>query len=46
MKGTPTHPLCLESKKFMDILSKYKYFMSEVQYFDLTKDPEISKNLI
>jgi glutaredoxin-related protein len=23
LKGTPTHPMCLESKKFMDVLSKY-----------------------
>ena len=46
MKGTPTHPMCLDSKKFMDVLSKYPYFMSEVQHFDLTKDPEIAKNLI
>ncbi len=28
MKGSPTHPMCLESKKFMNILSKYPYFMS------------------
>lgn len=46
MKGTPTHPMCLDSKKFMDVLSKYPYFMSEVQHFDLTKDPDIAKNLI
>ena len=46
MRGTPTHPMCLDSKRFMDVLSKYPYFMSEVQYFDLTKDPEIGKNLI
>ena len=45
MKGTPTHPMCLESKRFMDVLNKFKYFMSEVQHFDLTKDPEIGKNL-
>ena len=46
MRGTPTHPMCLDSKRFMDVLSKYPYFMREVQYFDLTKDPEIGKNLI
>jgi monothiol glutaredoxin len=45
MKGTPTHPMCLDSKKFMDVLSKHSYFMSDVQYFDLLKDPEIAKSL-
>lgn len=46
MKGIPSYPLCLDSKKLMGILSKYPALMCELEYFDLAKDPEIIVSLL
>ena len=46
LKGTPHHPLCLESKKMMDLLKQYNQFFLELEYFDLTIDAEIGKCLL
>lgn len=45
LRGTPHHPVCLESKKMMDVLCLYPHFMNQVEHFDLNKDLEIEKSL-
>ena len=46
LKGTPTAPLCLDSKKMMDILKQYLRFFEELEHFDLTKDNDILRSLL
>ncbi|TNV78818.1 hypothetical protein FGO68_gene1296 [Halteria grandinella] len=46
IRGMPNHPVCLESKKMMDMLQRYPRCMKELEHFDLTKDAEITKSLI
>lgn len=46
MKGTPSYPTCLDSKKLIGILLKYPALMCELEYFDLDKDPEIIGSLL
>ncbi len=45
LRGTSDHPVCLDSKKVMDILFNYPQVMDELEFFDLTKDKDIEGNL-
>ena len=45
LRGTSAHPVCLDSKKVMDILNNYPDVMKELEYFDLTKDKDIELSL-
>jgi glutaredoxin-related protein len=46
MNGSPIHPLCINSKRLISVLSNYPKCMEELEYFDLVIDPDIVKCLI
>jgi glutaredoxin-related protein len=39
IRGTPEHPVCLQSKRMMDLLNRYPKCMKELEHYDITKDP-------